>query len=399
MSVVALIVAAGRSARLGRETPKQYLTLAGTVMLRRTAAVFLDHPAIDSVLIVYNPADQVLYDQAVQGLGLPPPPPGGDSRRQSVLNGLERLAGSAPDKVLIHDAARPFVTAGEIDDVVSALDTVPGAISALPVVDTLKRQSEQNSIAGQNSIVENRISETVARDGLWRAQTPQGFRYAEILSAHRAAVGRDLTDDAAVAEAAGLEVALVVGDAGNFKITTAADMALAENLLMRALPDIRVGQGIDAHRFAAAAPESGKIMLCGVAVAHDRALVGHSDADVGLHALTDALLAAIGDHDIGHHFPPGEALWRGAASDKFARFAGERIAARSGVIAHVDVTLICERPKIGPQRDAMRQRIGEILNLDLDRVSVKATTTEKMGFTGRGEGIAAQAVATVRLPG
>ena len=387
MSVIALIVAAGSSSRLGGDIPKQYLPLGGTVLLRRTLEIFHDHPAVDNVRVVYNPQDQALYDQAVQGLDLPAPVAGGETRQLSVLNGLESLSASPPDFVLIHDAARPFVTAAEIDDVVAALNLTPGAISALPVVDTVKRQ-------GGNGL----IAETVARDGLWRAQTPQGFRYGDILGAHRAARGQNLTDDAAVAEAAGLEVALVAGDARNFKITTSQDMALAEKMLMQDLSDIRVGQGIDAHRFAASAPDDGNIMLCGVALPHDRALAGHSDADAGLHALTDALLAAIGDHDIGHHFPPGDERWKDAASALFLSFARDRISARGGLIAHVDVTLICEKPKIAPYRAAMRERIGDLLGLAWDCVSVKATTTEKMGFTGRSEGIAAQAVATVRLP-
>ncbi len=388
MSTVALIVAAGRSQRLGGEVPKQYLPLGGVALLRRTIEVFGTHPAVDQVCVVYNSDDQALYDVAIAGLDLPPPVAGGESRQQSVLNGLESLAASPPDIVLIHDAARPFVTPAEIDDVLTALAAAPGAISALPVVDTLKRQGDSNLIAG-----------TVVRDGLWRAQTPQGFRFGDILKAHRAAQGQALTDDAAVAEAAGLAVALVPGDGGNFKITTAADFALAERILMQDLTDVRVGQGIDAHRFAAAPPADGTIMLCGVAVPHDRALSGHSDADVGLHALTDALLATIGDHDIGHHFPPGDDRWKGAASDIFLSFAKDQIAALGGSIRHVDVTLVCESPKIGPHRAAMRERLGDLLGLSWDRISVKATTTEKMGFTGRGEGIAAQAVATVRLPG
>jgi len=387
MSVTALIVAAGRGHRLGGERPKQYLPLGGVALLRRTVQAFLSHPSIDDVRVVIGPDDADLYSDAMARLDLPPPVIGGDTRQISVLNGLEGLAASPPDHVLIHDAARPFVSATEIDDVLSALKAQAGAISALPVVDTIKR--------GDKAGV---ISDTVDRSGLWRALTPQGFRYKDILAAHRAAGGQNLTDDAAVAEAAGLEVTLVTGSSQNIKITTAEDFVLAEKMLMQALTDVRTGQGVDAHRFAATAPESGTIRLCGIDVSHDKSLAGHSDADVGLHALTDALLAAIADHDIGHHFPPGDDQWKGAASDIFLAFARDQIAARGGVIAHVDVTLICEKPKVGPHRDAMRARIGDILNLATDRISVKATTTEKMGFTGRGEGIAAQAVATVRLP-
>jgi 2-C-methyl-D-erythritol 4-phosphate cytidylyltransferase/2-C-methyl-D-erythritol 2,4-cyclodiphosphate synthase len=387
MSVTALIVAAGRGRRLGGERPKQYLPLCGVALLRRTVQVFLAHPAIDGVRVVIGPDDAELYAEAVAGLELPPPVVGGDTRQVSVLNGLESLAATPPDHILIHDAARPFVSATDIDDVLSALAATAGAISALPVVDTIKRQDGDGI-----------ISDTVDRSGLWRALTPQGFRYEDILAAHQAASGQNLTDDAAVAEIAGLDVALVSGSRQNIKITTAEDFILAEKMLMQTLTDVRTGQGVDAHRFAASAPESGAIRLCGIDVPHDRSLAGHSDADVGLHAATDALLAAIADHDIGHHFPPGDDQWKGAASDIFLSFARDRVAARGGVIANVDVTLICESPKVGPHRDAMRARLGEILNLATDRISVKATTTEKMGFTGRGEGIAAQATATVRLP-
>jgi len=387
MSVTALIVAAGRGHRLGGERPKQYLPLGGVTLLRRTVQAFVDHPSIDGVRVVIGADDNDLFTDAVAGLDLPLPIVGGNTRQISVLNGLESLADAPPDHVLIHDAARPFVSATEIDDVLSALETKAGSISALPVVDTIKRQNDAGT-----------ISDTVDRNGLWRALTPQGFHYEDILAAHRAAKGQNLTDDAAVAEAAGLEIALITGSTQNIKITTAEDFVLAEKMLMQALTDVRTGQGVDAHRFAASAPENGSIRLCGIDVPHDRALAGHSDADVGLHALTDALLAAIADHDIGHHFPPGDDQWKGAASDIFLNFARDQIAERGGVIAHVDVTLICEKPKVGPHRDAMRARIGEILSLATDRISVKATTTEKMGFTGRGEGIAAQAIATVRLP-
>jgi 2-C-methyl-D-erythritol 4-phosphate cytidylyltransferase/2-C-methyl-D-erythritol 2,4-cyclodiphosphate synthase len=287
---------------------------------------------------------------------------------------------------MIHDAARPFVDPGTIERTLGALRSVDGAIAAVPVVDTLKRAAE------------DAIGATIPRDGLWRAQTPQAFRYAAIVAAHRAAAGRELTDDAAVAEAAGLKVRLAMGDERNFKITTADDLARAERQIASDawgdLPETRVGQGYDVHRLGPGAA----ITLCGVKLDHDRSLIGHSDADVGLHALVDAVLGALGAGDIGQHFPPSDARWKGADSSAFLRHACDLVARAGGRIAHLDVTLICERPKIAPHRGAMAARIAEIAAIAPSRVSVKATTTEKLGFAGRGEGIAAQAIATVRLP-
>lgn len=379
---IALIVAAGRGHRLGGALPKQYLPLAGQPVLRRTVRRFLDHPAIDSVRVVIHPDDAPLYAEALDGLALPAPIPGGATRQDSVRQGLEALAGDAPDFVLIQDAARPFSDAATIDRVLAALAEHPGAIPALAVADTLKRAIDGN------------IETTVPRTGLYRAQTPQGFRYADILAAHRAAIGLELTDDAAVLEAAGRTVALVAGSEENFKITTPEDMMRAEILLSLAR-ESRTAGGFDVHRFATTGDH---VMLCGVAVPHAAGLEGHSDADVGLHALTDALLGCIGAGDIGQHFPPTDPQWRGAASDRFLAHARGLVEARGGRIVHVDVTLICERPKIGPYRDAMIDRVAGILGLAADRVSVKATTTEKLGFTGRREGIAAQATATIELP-
>jgi 2-C-methyl-D-erythritol 4-phosphate cytidylyltransferase/2-C-methyl-D-erythritol 2,4-cyclodiphosphate synthase len=299
-----------------------------------------------------------------------------------VRLGLESLAGLAPARVLIHDAARPFLAPAVIDRVVAALAEAPGAIPVLPLSDTVKRG------------VDGRVVETLDRAQLWRAQTPQGFRYAEILAAHRAAAGSELPDDAAVAERAGIEVRLVAGDAANVKVTTSEDLARAERDLRLGEADIRTGQGFDVHAFG----PGDHVWLCGVQVPHERGLVGHSDADVALHALTDAVLGAIGAGDIGMHFPPSDPQWRGAPSERFLRHAASLVAEAGGSIAHVDVTIIGERPKVGPHRAAMVERIAGILALDPRRVSVKATTTERLGFTGRGEGIAAQAVATVRLP-
>jgi 2-C-methyl-D-erythritol 4-phosphate cytidylyltransferase/2-C-methyl-D-erythritol 2,4-cyclodiphosphate synthase len=380
----AVIVAAGRGARFGGDVPKQYRDLGGRPVLRRTVRAFLDHPQITGVRVVINPDYRELYGDAVAGLPLAPPVPGGLERQDSVRLGLEALAADGPpDRVLIHDAARPLIDADTISRVIAALDGHDGAIAALPVTDTLKRG------------VDGLTAGTVDRSGLWRAQTPQGFRFRPILDAHLVAAGLALTDDAAVAEQGGLDVALVQGSEDNFKVTTEDDLARAERLLAGRPADIRVGQGFDVHRFA---PGDG-VLLCGVAVPFDKRLEGHSDADVGLHALTDAILGAIGAGDIGQHFPPSDPQWRGADSGQFLRHAHDLVRRRGGTVAHIDVTLICQAPKIGPHREAMVASLAGLLELTPDRVSVKATTTERLGFTGRGEGIAAMATATIRLPG
>jgi 2-C-methyl-D-erythritol 4-phosphate cytidylyltransferase / 2-C-methyl-D-erythritol 2,4-cyclodiphosphate synthase len=376
----ALIVAAGRGQRMGAGVPKQYLALGGKPLLRHSLETFARHENIGAVRVVIHGGDMGLYRSASEGLELLAPVEGGATRQESVRLGLESLRDHAPARVLIHDAARPFVSAALIDRMLAALGHAPGAIPALPVPDTIKRGAQ------------GMIVETIDRDGLWRAQTPQAFHYAEILAAHRAAAGRELTDDAAVAEAAGLAVALVPGAEENFKVTTETDLRRAERILMPAA-DIRCGTGFDVHRFGPGT----KVMLCGIAIAHDRGLEGHSDSDVGLHALTDAILGAIGAGDIGQHFPPADPHWRNADSSGFLSHAAALLRERGGRLLSVDVTLICERPRIGPHRAAMVARIGEILGLDPSRVSVKATTTEGLGFTGRGEGIAAQAAATVAL--
>lgn len=380
-SCIALVVAAGRGTRLGGAEPKQYRPLAGRPVLRHGLDILSAHPAVAAVRTVYHPDDHALYAAATAGLDLLPPVAGGATRQDSVRLGLESLAALAPARVLIHDAARPFLSAGVIDRVLAALDEAPAAIPAMPLSDTVKRGA-----AGF-------VTATLDRTALWRVQTPQGFWYREILAAHRAARGQDLPDDAAVAEHAGIAVRLVAGSEENFKVTTADDLHRAERQIAAAPGDIRIGQGFDVHGFGA----GDHVWLCGVRVPHERALVGHSDADVGLHALTDALLGALGAGDIGQHFPPDDPRWRGAPSSRFLAHAAALAAAAGGRILHVDVTLICERPKIAPHRAAMVARIAEILALDHGRVSVKATTTEGLGFTGRGEGIAAQAVATLRL--
>jgi len=387
----ALIVAAGRGIRAGGDLPKQYQALAGRAVLYHSARAFADHPAIDAVRVVIHPNDRALYDQAVAGLALLPPVDGGAERQDSVRLGLESLAELRPARVLIHDAARPLVAPGIIHRTLQALDRAAGAIAAVPVADTLKRGAD------------GKVARTVSRDGLWRAQTPQGFAFEPILAAHRALAGEKLTDDAAVAERGGLAVELVMGAEDNFKITSAEDLDRAERLMRAARGDggeLRMATGFDVHRFG----PGDRVMLGGIAIPHDHGLVGHSDADVALHALTDALLGTIGAGDIGQHFPPSDPQWRGADSARFLQHAARLVAKRGGRIVHVDLTIICERPKIGPHGRAMAQRIAALLGPVMidersDRVSVKATTTEGLGFTGRREGIAAQAAATIRLAG
>ena len=384
----AVIVAAGRGTRAGGgEIPKQYRPVGGVPMLARSIAAFIDHPGIKLVQVVIDPVDKALYKAATEAYGgrLLAPVAGGADRQASALAGLQALVPHTPANVLIHDAARPFASADLIGRVLAALQHNPGAIAALPVIDTLKREGADGTIAA-----------TIERSSLWRAQTPQGFQFAAILEAHRraAAAGRrDFTDDAAVAEWAGLAVSLVPGSPANRKLTTPEDFVAAERAL-QGIPDIRTGTGFDVHRFTA----GDHVMLCGVRVAHDHGLEAHSDGDVALHALTDAILGAIGAGDIGQHFPPSEARWRGAASSIFVAEAVRLVRERGGRVGNADVTVLCERPRIGTHRDAMRARLAEILGVALDRTSVKATTTERLGFTGRGEGLAAMASATVILP-
>jgi 2-C-methyl-D-erythritol 4-phosphate cytidylyltransferase / 2-C-methyl-D-erythritol 2,4-cyclodiphosphate synthase len=374
--IAVLIVAAGKGVRAGTELPKQYESLGGKPMVRRTVEAFQGYP----VQLVIGPGQEDLAAQALAGLALPAPVTGGATRQESVRLGLEALAGEAPDFVLIQDAARPLTSPGVIAAVVAALKA--GADGALPMVaasDTLRRRDGD----GRWTLV--------PRDNLYRAQTPQGFVYGKILKAHRDHAKQDVTDDVALAELAGLKVEMVEGEEKNIKVTRKEDFALAESLL--GCGDVRTASGYDVHKFT----DGDHIMLCGLKIPHTHALEGHSDADVGLHAITDAILGCIGEGDIGQHFPPTDERWRGAPSWKFLDHAAGLVAAKGGVINHVDVTIICERPKVGPHRDAMKARIAEILKIAPDRVSVKATTTEGLGFTGRREGIAAQAIATVRL--
>jgi 2-C-methyl-D-erythritol 4-phosphate cytidylyltransferase/2-C-methyl-D-erythritol 2,4-cyclodiphosphate synthase len=351
-------------------------------VLRHCLERFRDHPRVGAVRAVIHPEDRALYDEATAGLDLLAPAAGGATRQESVRRGLESLRAAAPEVVLIHDGVRPLLDAPLIDRVLDGLADHAAVLPALPVTDTLKR------------VAEERVLGTVEREGLFRAQTPQGFRYREILDAHERHAGTAMTDDVALAEAAGLAVRVVPGDESNLKITTQDDLARAARLLGAGLVP-RTGLGFDVHRLA---PGDG-LVLAGVRLPEPLRLIGHSDADVGLHAITDALLGTLGAGDIGSHFPPSDPRWAGADSAFFLQHARQLVEGAGGRIEHVDLTLICERPRIGPHRPAMVARLGELLGLGPGRVSVKATTTEQLGFTGRGEGIAAQAVATVSLPG
>ena len=372
-----LLVAAGTGSRLGAETPKQYLCIAGQPVIRHAVARLT--PEVDLIQPV---GDAEPIAAALAGLAYLPVVPGGATRQDSVRAGLEALAPYAPDVVLVHDAARPFVPPGTVAALLAALEQVPGAIPAVPVADTLKRGDANRTIV-----------ETVPRAGLFRAQTPQAFAFPLLLALHRAApVGA--TDDAAILEAARHAVALVAGDEQNIKLTYKEDLVRLERVLMGALIP-RVGTGYDVH----ALTEGRKLILCGIEVPHDRGLAGHSDADVGIHALCDAIYGALAEGDIGRHFPPSEASWKDADSARFLRHAAGRIAARGGVLANADITLVCERPKITPHAPDMIARLAGIMGVEPGRISVKATTSEKLGFTGRMEGIAAQAVATVLVPG
>ncbi len=386
---IALLVAAGKSERMQADKAKPYLTLDRESVLRRTVKIFMEHPLIDGVRVVIRREHHGAYKQAIEGLTLFPCVIGGDNRQDSVYRGLESIAHRGPERVLVHDIARPMVSAELITRVVQALDTHESVIPALPITDTIKRA--EGGIA----------QETIPREGLYGVQTPQGFHYAPLFAAHRALHGKGLTDDAAVMERSGSKVFLVAGEATNIKITTQTDLEHMQTTLKNSL-ETRVGMGYDVHALLphdADTPVARQyIKICGSHIPFTHYLQGHSDADVGLHALVDAILGALGDGDIGTHFPPDDHRWKGADSERFLMHAYELVAQRGGEIAHLDVTLICERPKIGPHREQMVQHIAQLLKLTPDRVSIKATTTEKLGFAGRSEGIAAQAVATLRLP-
>ncbi len=384
--IAAVIVAAGRGTRAGADVAKQFRPIGGEPMIRRSLSALAEHPRIDWVQAVIHPDDVSLFAASARGLNLLPAVFGGATRQMSVRAGLEALSLHAPDIVLVHDAARPFVTAELASRAIEAARQSGAAIPALPVTDTVKSVDATGRVTG-----------TVDRTPLRLVQTPQAFTYSALLDAHRnaAAAGRsDFTDDAALAEWAGLTVTAFAGEPGNIKITTSEDFARAHAASFAALGDIRAGSGIDVHAFG----PGDHVTLGGVRIPHTQALIGHSDADVALHALTDAILGALADGDIGAHFPPSNPQWRGATSDRFLRFAIERVARRGGCIAHLDLNIVCEAPRIGPHRDAMRANIARLAGTAVERVGVKATTSERLGFTGRGEGIAAYATATVRLP-
>jgi 2-C-methyl-D-erythritol 4-phosphate cytidylyltransferase/2-C-methyl-D-erythritol 2,4-cyclodiphosphate synthase len=386
--VIALLVAAGRSERMRSDLPKPYIALGEHTILRHTVKTFLSHPDINGVRVVIRREHHPYYKKAIEGLTLFPCVSGGENRQESVRLGLESLIHRKPKWVLVHDVARPLVSLELISRVIEGLKKAPAVIPALPVTDTVKRFS-----AG--------TAETLSRDNLYAVQTPQGFDFSTLLEAHHALAHKSFTDDAAVMEHQGGAIALVDGEAANIKITTEKDL---ESMTSRLSLDTetRTGLGYDVHRLKphdSEAPVSQQqIKLCGIRIPFGYRLEGHSDADVGLHAIVDALLGAMGAGDIGMHFPPDDRKWQGAESERFLLHAYELLKSRGGDIVHLDVTLICERPRISDYREQMVERIAQVLKLSADRVSVKATTTEKLGFTGRGEGIAAQAVATVRLP-
>jgi len=394
MPVAALIVAAGRGSRAGDGAPKQYRPLCGRTVLSRTVEVFLAHPVVDRILVAIHPDDEANYRSSIDRFGsgaaerLLPPVAGGETRQDSVRQGLEALSATPPEIVLVHDAARPFVDAALIDRAIAAGRGSGAAVPGIAVTDTIK-------VIDRNG----RVAATPDRSSLRAVQTPQAFRFRTLLGAHRDAAAAGLhgfTDDGALAEWAGLPVDVFDGDPRNIKLTHAVDFAEAERRLGGPTMTYvtRLGTGFDVHAFT----EGDHVWLGGVRVPHDRGVLAHSDGDVILHALTDAVLGALADGDIGTHFPPSDPQWRGASSDRFLAHAVGLVRLQGGIVDHLDATLLCEKPRLGPHRDAMRQRIAEIADLRIDQVSLKATTTEKLGFTGRREGIAAQAAATIRLP-
>ena len=381
MTVTALIVAAGSGSRMGGELPKQYRPIAGKAVLAHAVDALTSHPRIDAVRVVIRDGQQEAALEALGGRDVGQLIVGGETRQESVRRGLEALAvQGAPDLVLIHDAARPFCPLNVIDRLLKALEHNSAAVPALPAADTLMRGKGRH------------LGDTVDRTHLNRIQTPQAFHFQRILDAHQAKASESFTDDATLARAALVGVVRVEGDEALSKITLIGDFARAEERLRTRLVS-RTGMGFDVHSFAGEGP----IQMGGVQVPHDKGLAGHSDADVVLHAITDALLGAAGEGDIGQHFPPSDPQWKGASSDRFLVHAADLIRNRGGVIDHIDCTVICETPKVGPHRDAMRSRIADILQLKPAQVSIKATTTERLGFAGRGEGVAAQAVATIRM--
>jgi 2-C-methyl-D-erythritol 4-phosphate cytidylyltransferase/2-C-methyl-D-erythritol 2,4-cyclodiphosphate synthase len=385
--IAAVVVAGGRGLRAGGDVPKQYRELAGEPVIRPALLAFLSHPQVSAVQPVIHRQDEEIFRAATAGLQkLLPPVWGGATRQASVRAGLEGLSTSAPTLVLIHDAARPFVSGALIGRAIAAGKDRGAAVPAVAIADTVKK-IDATAV----------VTETLDRNLLRTVQTPQAFDFGLIIAAHRRAASaglEDFSDDAALAEWAGHPVSVFDGEQGNVKLTTGDDFLRAEAIRAAALADVRTGNGFDVHAFA----EGDHVMLGGVRIPHSRGVTGHSDADVALHALVDAILGALAEGDIGLHFPPSDPQWKGAASDRFLAFACERVRARRGMIAHLDITVVCEAPRVSPHRDAMRARIATIAGISQDRVAIKATTSEKLGFTGRGEGIVAMATATVRLP-
>lgn len=383
-TIIALIVAGGCGSRAGGTVPKQYQKLQGKMLLRYAINAFISHPLVDGVQVVIREEDKDLYEEAIDGLDLFPAVIGGKRRQDSVSLGLGALKKMKCDKVLIHDAARPFVNQRIISDVIATLDDYPAVMPVLQVADTLKKIAEDGGL------------HTVDRSKYVRAQTPQGFHYDVIMQYHQAAGGKHYTDDIALCEAYSVQMATVSGAQLNGKITTHEDIIQMERMVMGECKT-RVGMGFDVHRFTEE-EEKGDVMICGIPVPHDHAIIAHSDGDVGLHALVDALLGTIAAGDIGMHFPPSDPQWKDKDSSAFVAHAAQLVQGRDGTIDHVDITIICENPKVRPHVDDMRECIGELLSLSIEQVSVKATTTEKMGFSGRKEGLAAQAVASVSFP-
>jgi 2-C-methyl-D-erythritol 4-phosphate cytidylyltransferase / 2-C-methyl-D-erythritol 2,4-cyclodiphosphate synthase len=384
--VAAIVVAAGQGLRAGGELPKQFRRIAGETLLEHALSAFVKAPDVAFVQPVIRQNDLALVRTLTSSMNVLEPVAGGATRQASVRAGLEALSSRAPDIVLVHDAARPFASADLIARAIDAAKKTGAAIPALPVTDTVKRINDAGIIEA-----------TLDRNSIRLVQTPQAFAFPALLEAHRRAVAQgrdDFTDDAALAEWAGMTVSVFAGEPGNIKFTTPEDFARAEAIQSAALGDVRTGSGLDVHAFG----PGDHVTLGGIRIPHSQALTGHSDADVALHALTDAILGALADGDIGAHFPPSDPQWRGASSDRFLAFAVERVRARRGRIAHLDLTIVCEAPRIGEHRDRMRATIAKLAGISIERVGVKATTSEKLGFTGRGEGIAAYATATIRLP-
>jgi 2-C-methyl-D-erythritol 4-phosphate cytidylyltransferase/2-C-methyl-D-erythritol 2,4-cyclodiphosphate synthase len=390
--IIALITACGRGNRFnqGEGVPKQYLPLAGFPMLRHSILAFLNHPQIDEIICVIHPDDVKLYEEAVIGLDLLNPVFGGATRQASIRSGLEALREYHPDKVLIHDGVRPFVSKQIISGILEKLKTHPAVIPAIAVEDTLKK------------IDDNKIEWTLERDNLWRAQTPQGFIYEDILNSHIAFKDLNFTDDSALNEYAGIPVAIVPGSQNNFKITTEEDYDRAKILLPLLLgntkEEVRIGMGFDVHKFRELFPDENHfIKLAGINIEFDKKIEAHSDGDVVIHALMDAILGAIGEGDIGEHFPPNDNKWRNADSQEMLKIILQILHKKNAIISNIDLTIITEEPRISKHKEAMKKQLSSILAIENSRVNIKATTCEKLGFIGRKEGIACQAVASIKL--